>query len=208
MIDIIHVMNTSAPSLLPILRSDLQGEVMALLFSHPEQQYTVSQIADATSASLPTVSREVNRLNQSGLVTVQNVGKTRMVQAKVDNPVGQAMRQLILVTYGPVPVLRDTLQSVSNIEGAAIYGSWASRRSGVAGHVPNHIDVLVVGSPSRQKLYEAIDDAEQKLGYEVNVKRLSPEAWNSQDGFVQTVRSRPMEVLFGQLEVNDAHAEA
>lgn len=133
MIDIIHVMKTSAPSLLPILRSDLQGEVMALLFSHPEQQYTVSQIADATRASLPTVSREVNRLNQSGLVTVQNVGRTRMVQAKVDNPVGQAMRQLILVTYGPVPVLRDTLQGVSNIEGAAIYGSWASRRSGVAG---------------------------------------------------------------------------
>lgn len=126
-------MKTSAPSLLPILRSDLQGEVMALLFSHPEQQYTVSQIADATRASLPTVSREVNRLNQSGLVTVQNVGKARMVQAKVDNPVGQAMRQLILVTYGPVPVLRDTLQGVSNIEGAAIYGSWASRRSGVAG---------------------------------------------------------------------------
>ena len=109
MIDIIHVMKTSAPSLLPILRSDLQGEVMALLFSHPEQQYTVSQIADATRASLPTVSREVNRLEQSGLVTVQNVGRTRMVQAKVDNPVGQAMRQLILVTYGPVPVLRDTL---------------------------------------------------------------------------------------------------
>ena len=173
MIDIIHVMKTSAPSLLPILRSDLQGEVMALLFSHPEQQYTVSQIADATRASLPTVSREVNRLEQSGLVTVQNVGRTRMVQAKVD-----------------------------------IYGSWASRRSGVAGHVPNDIDVLVVGSPSRQKLYEAIDDAEQKLGYEVNVKRLSHEAWNSQDGFVQTVRSRPMEVLFGQLEVNDVDAEA
>ena len=104
MIDIIHVMKTSAPSLLPILRSDLQGEVMALLFSHPEQQYTVSQIADATRASLPTVSREVNRLNQSGLVTVQNVGKARMVQAKVDNPVGQAMRQLILVTYGPLLV--------------------------------------------------------------------------------------------------------
>ena len=40
------------------------------------------------------------------------------------------------------------------------------------------------------------------------MKRLSPEAWNSQDGFVQTVRSRPMEVLFGQLEVNDVDAEA
>ena len=66
----------------------------------------------------------------------------------------------------------------------------------------------LLAPPSRQKLYEAIDDAEQKLGYEVNVKRLSHEAWNSQDGFVQTVRSRPMEVLFGQLEVNDVDAEA
>ena len=87
------------------------------------------------------------------------------------------------------------------VRGLAVVLGWR-------GHVPNDIDVLVVGSPSRQKLYEAIDDAEQKLGYEVNVKRLSPEAWNSQDGFVQTVRSRPMEVLFGQLEVNDVHAEA
>ncbi len=32
-------------------------------------------------------------------------------------------------------------------------------------------DVLVVSFPFASKLYEAIDDAEQKLGYEVNVKR-------------------------------------
>ena len=38
----------------------------------------------------------------------------------------------------------------------------------------------------------------RSLAVRVNVKRLSPEAWNSQDGFVQTVRSRPMEVLFGR----------
>ena len=71
-----------------------------------------------------------------------------MVQAKVDNPVGQ----------GDASVDSGNLWSCSGApgyfcrvfpicEGAAIYGSWASRRSGVAGHVPNDIDVLVVGSP-------------------------------------------------------------
>ena len=93
-----------------------------------------------------------------------------MVQAKVDNPVGQAMRQLILVTYGPVPVLRDTLQGVSTLRvplfmarGLAVVLGWLV--------TCRTILMCWLWPPSRQKLYEAIDDAEQKLGYEVNVKR-------------------------------------
>ena len=45
------------------------------------------------------------------------------------------------------------------VRGPAVVLGWA-------GHVPNDIDAGC-GPPSRQKLSEAIDDAEQKLGYEV-----------------------------------------
>ena len=108
------------------------------------------------------------------------------------------------VTYGPVPALREALAQVPRLEAAAIYGSWAKRRNGEPGQVPHDLDVLAIGTPSRHALYEAIDDVEQRLGLEINVKKLSREGWNSDDPFVKTVRSRPITPLFGDLGDNDA----
>ena len=204
MIVIIHVMKTSAPTLFPLLRSNLQGEVTALLFLHPERQYTVSEIAALTNASQATVSRELSRLEKAGLLESRQVGKSRLVNALVHTPVGQALQQLMYVTYGPVPALREALAQVPRLEAAAIYGSWAKRRSGEPGQVPHDLDVLAIGTPSRHALYEAIDDVEQRLGLEINVKKLSREGWNSDDPFVKTVRSRPIIPLFGDLGDNDA----
>ncbi len=204
MIVIIHVMKTSAPTLLPLLRSNLQGEVTALLFLHPERQYTVSEIAVLTNASQATVSRELSRLENAGLLESRQVGKSRLVNALVHTPVGQALQQLMYVTYGPVPALREALAQVPRLEAAAIYGSWAKRRSGEPGQVPHDLDVLAIGTPSRHALYEAIDDVEQRLGLEINVKKLSRKGWNSDDPFVKTVRSRPIIPLFGDLGDNDA----
>ena len=62
-----------------------------------------------------------------------------MVQVKADNPGGSGDASVDLVTWScSVPGI--LLQGVSNIEGAAIYGLWASCRSGVAGHVLNDTD--------------------------------------------------------------------
>ena len=120
MIFIIHIMKTSAPTLLPLLRSNLQGEVTALLFLHPERQYTVSEIAALTNASQATVSRELSRLENAGLLESRQVGKSRLVNALVHTPVGQALQQLMYVTYGPVPALREALAQVPRLEAAAI----------------------------------------------------------------------------------------
>ena len=72
------------------------------------------------------------------------------------------------------------------------------------GKFPTDLDVLAIGTPSRHALYEAIDDVEQRLGLEINVKKISREGWNSDDPFVKTVRSRPITPLFGDLGDNDA----
>ena len=85
------------------------------------------------------------------------------------------------VTYGPVPALREALAQVPRLEAAAIYGSWAKRRSGEPGQVPHDLDVLAIGTPSRHALYEAIDDVEQRLGLEINVKKLPCESTQLRD---------------------------
>jgi predicted nucleotidyltransferase len=54
---------------------------------------------------------------------------------------------------------------VTGITDAYIYGSWAARHAGQPGHRPvADIDVLVLGKPDRDRLYDALGTAEKRLG--------------------------------------------
>jgi DNA-binding transcriptional ArsR family regulator len=192
-------MKEAAPDLLPLLRSRTQGEILAWIILHPDQQFSLVEIARAVGTSPPTVKREVDRLVAAGIVSELRRGNTRLIQAETDNAVYGPLAELMSVTFGPIGVLRELLAMVPGIESAFIYGSWAARYSGEAGAVPRDIDVMVVGTPDRGLLDRAVDAAEQRLRREVNVRRVSPETWSSDGGsFKQTVLSRPTVALIGE----------
>jgi len=58
-----------APSLLPILRSQQWGEILALLLGDPDLELSLTDIAARTGAPHPSVYREIERAEQAGLVT-------------------------------------------------------------------------------------------------------------------------------------------
>ena len=58
-----------APALLPILRSQQQGEILALLLGDPDLELSLTEIAVRTGAPHPSVYREIQRAEQAGLVT-------------------------------------------------------------------------------------------------------------------------------------------
>jgi predicted nucleotidyltransferase len=192
-------MKEAAPALLPLLRSRVQGEILAWIVLHADQQFSLVEIAQAVGTSPPTVKREVDRLVGAGIVSETRRGNTRLIQAETDNPVYRPLAELMSVTFGPIGVLRELLEAVPGVERAFIYGSWAARYAGDAGAVPRDIDVLVVGTPDRTLLDEAVDAAEQRLRREVNVRRVSPETWAADDGsFKRTVLDRPAVTLIGE----------
>jgi hypothetical protein len=75
-----------------------------------------------------------------------------------------------------------------------IYGSWAARYSGEPGRIPRDVDVLIIGDVDEDDLYDAARAAERQLGREVNMHRVSRDAWeaSADDPFLDTVRSRPL----------------
>ena len=78
------------------------------------------------------------------------------------------------------------------IEEIAIFGSWAARYLGEVGAVPDDVDVLVVGVPDRDDVFEASERASRRLRREVNATIVSPPRWASGDEpFLRQVRSRP-----------------
>jgi predicted nucleotidyltransferase len=79
------------------------------------------------------------------------------------------------------------------IEHAYIYGSWAARFLGESGESPRDIDVLIVGGSEYGDLYEVAHKASALVGREVNFNVITADRWaNQKDGFVTTVKSRPL----------------
>jgi DNA-binding transcriptional ArsR family regulator len=183
----------STPSLLPILRSQQQGEILALLLGDPDLELSLTEIAHRTGAPHPSVHREIQRAEQAGLLTSRKVGNTRLVRANTSSPYYAGLAEVLTRAFGVPAVLADALDRVAGIDSAYIYGSWAARHEGQPGTRPvGDIDVLVLGEPDRDQLYDALGAAEERLGRSVEATIREPGWLESGSGaFHDTVTSRP-----------------
>lgn len=193
-------MRSVPPALLPILRSQVAGDLLALLYLHPEDEYSLTEAASAIGASLNAVHYEADKLSGGGLITTRKRGNLRLLRAVTDSPLTRPLTDLLAVTYGPLPVLSDLLIGARGIAEAYIYGSWAARYHGEPGPTPADVDVLVVGSADPDDLDEIADKAQATLRRPVNIRRIRPETWNASDPtdpFIKSVRSRPLVTIVG-----------
>jgi hypothetical protein len=181
--------------LLPLLRSRVQGDLLALLYLHPNRDYSLTEAAALIGASVKTVHTEASRLIAAGFIRDSRRGNVRLLRAVTDTPVSRPLTDVLAVTYGPLPVLNDLLADVDGITQAFIYGSWAARYLGEPGSVPGDVDVLVVGTADPDDLDEIERAAQSRLGRPVDIRRIRPAAWTSPDPadpFLASVRERPL----------------
>lgn len=185
-------MRTSAPALLAVFRSQLQGELLAQVMLASEEP-TISDLASALAAPVSTVQREVDRLERAGILRTRKLGRGRLVSFDASNPAVSPLLELVAITFGPRRVVEEEFAGVAGIDELYLFGSWAARYRGVEGKAPGDVDVLVVGHPDRDAVYDAADAAQRRLHREVNTTIVSVERWASADEpFLTEVRSRPL----------------
>jgi predicted nucleotidyltransferase len=183
----------TAPPLLPIFRSRLQGELLALVLVDSARQWTIDELADRTGEPYQTVATEIRRLQKAELLLATTIGRTKLLSANEANAYLRPLSQLAIMAFGPPLVISEEFSSVDGVEAVYIYGSWAARYEGEPGAAPNDIDVLVVGRSDRDDIYDAAQRAQQRLGREVNVTQRTRKQWETAtDGFTQNVRSSSM----------------
>jgi len=186
-------------ALTPFVRSDAQGAVLAETMLDPTAELSISEIARRTGLLPAVAHRELVRLIESDVLRDRRDGNNRLVRANTDHPLWSLMSQIVVETYGPVPVLRALLDGVPGVREAYIYGSWAARRAGQPGPPPRDLDVLVVGNPSRTELLDVADAARGRLHGEVNIHLATEAAWTAKrDPFLATVASRPLVTLIDE----------
>jgi DNA-binding transcriptional ArsR family regulator len=185
-------MRTAAPTLLPIFRSRLQADILAALLFDPDQEHSLTDLARRFDAPLSTVHGEVARLTEAGLLRRRNVGRSALVRANTESRLIEPLTDLLFLSWGPMQVVAGEFAELPQTERVIIFGSWAARYLGRAGPPPHDLDVLVVGQPTRESVYDAADRAQQRLRMPVNPVIRSADTWHKAgDPLVQQIQSSP-----------------
>jgi len=181
---------------MPIFRSQHQAELLAHLYLHPDDEYSLSQLAEVAGVPLSTAHREMARLGDAGLVASRSIGRTRLHRAGTEHPAAGALTEMLTVTFGPAAVVAEEFAELADVELVLIFGSWAARHAGHEGAPPADIDVLVVGAPRRADVYAAADRSADRLHLPVNPVLRTSEQWRTGgDALVAQVRSSDQVVV-------------
>jgi len=148
-------MRATALPLLPIFRSRLQGDVLALLLVDPQRSWTLDELAARTGEPYQTIATEVRRLQVADLVASSSIGRTKLLSANATSPYLGPLTQLVLMSFGPPLLISEEFDSLTGIEHVFTYGSWAARYEGEVGPAPADIDVLVIGRVDRDDRFAA-----------------------------------------------------
>jgi len=191
----IHHMRTEPPLLAPIFRSEGQARLLAVALLDGE--YSLAELADRAGVAYPTAHREVGRLLESGILAERAIGRARLIGANQSSPLVPALTDILQMTAGPVAALIQELGGVEDIEAAFIYGSFAARTLHVAGAAPNDIDVMVIGTPDAEAVYDACTRAEDMVRRPVNPTILTRDEALATSGFLTNIRTSPVVPVLG-----------
>jgi predicted nucleotidyltransferase len=192
-------MGITTTNLSSALFSNVQKRVLGLIFGQPERSFYTSEIMRSVRSGTGAVERELTRLKDSGLVSVQRIGNQKHYRANADSPIFEELRSLVRKTVALTEPLKESLEPIAKtIDTAFIYGSFAKGTDTAA----SDIDLMVIGDDlDYAGLFSAALDAETKLGRKVSPTLLSRNDWikksNDPGSFVSKVRKLPKIFVIG-----------
>ncbi|WP_244929992.1 ArsR family transcriptional regulator [Nocardioides sp. W7] len=199
------IVRTSADPIAPLFRSEAQARLLAELFLASDGELSLSELSERTGTAYGSTHREIERLLQVGLLQERRVGRARLVRPNPASPLTSPVRSLVMVAAGPVPLLTRELGSLSGIDIALVFGSYAARSRGIDGPPPEDIDVMVVGQPDAEAVYAACRSVGEAVGRPVNPVIMTPDEWQADSGFLTNLRSSPTIPLIGAGEWPSRH---
>jgi len=200
-------MRTKPPPQLPLFRSNLQARVLAaIVLGNGDTMLGTRDLAARTGAAPTSLQRELQRLEDAGIIRSETIGRAKRYGAARDSPLHRPLRELLRRTVGVEAELKRRLSELPGVRAAAIFGSWAHGKVGPA----SDIDLLVVGDLEREELVDVLRDVERLAGREISVSAYRFEEFERRlrdgSGFLTTVLSRPVIELVGELPRREASA--
>lgn len=198
-------MRHSAASL---LFPEYRRRVLGLLLLRPDEALHGREIARRTGLPAGTVTRELVRLAEAGLLTREKRGNQQLYGANTRSPIFSELASILRKTSGLTDVLQEALAPVaSGVRAAFVFGSVAQGRETTG----SDVDVMLIGNITFREAVEALHPTQAILGREVNPRVFSVEEFRakaSSEPFLVDVLAKPKLFLIGSandLEEPDRH---
>ena len=115
---------TQGKSLWNALFTRTQRQVLSLMFGFPERSFYANEIVRLAGVGTGSVQRELSRLSEAGLLTINRIGNQKHYQANADSPIFSEIRSIVLKTFGVTDQLRKAINGLpGEISLALIYGA-------------------------------------------------------------------------------------
>ncbi len=191
-------MSAEAQVLKRLFSSKLRVSVLSHFFMNPGESIHVRSLATLLGESAGNLARELNNLEEAGLVQSRAVGNQKHFSLREDSPIHEDMRNLFLKTVGAGGEIRNLLSHLDGIELAFLFGSFASGEA----HGSSDIDVMIIGEINDRELAPMMAELEGRLHREINYmiySRGEAERRIEREGdFVHEVFRGPRIILIGQ----------
>jgi predicted nucleotidyltransferase len=181
------------------LFSNVQARVLALIFGHSERSFYASEIVRNVRSGSGAVGRELSRLQESGLVSVEHIGNQKHYRANRQSPIFEELRSIVLKTMGLAEPLRESLAPYADkIKTAFVYGSVAKGSDTTR----SDVDLMVIGEDlAYPDLFGGLQKAESILCRQVSPNFLSTEDWRrklaQKNPFITKINAQPKIFIFG-----------
>ena len=176
-----------------------QQRVLGLLFSKPDKSFYTNEIMRWASVGRGTVSRELSRLVDAGLLTASKEGNQIYYRANSLCPVYKELIGIVRKTFGVADGIREALKPLDNrIDLAFIYGSIAKGTDIKS----SDIDLMLVGTDlSYGDVVEVLLPLEETLQRSINPSIYEKEDYmarlNANNTFVLRVLEQPIILIKG-----------
>ena len=181
-----------------ILFPGYRRRVLGLLLLHPDEALHGREIARRTGLPSGTITRELTRLAQVGLLKREKRGNQLLYSAERSCQVFEELASILRKTSGVADVIAGALDPAGDrIRIAFIYGSMGRGQE----RARSDIDLIVIGDVGFAEVVKLLHATQSVLGREINPKVYSLKEWTAKratpDAFLRDVLARPKVFVIG-----------
>ena len=149
--------------------SEARAGVLSCLFARPDDELFLRDIARCCGMAVTPVYRQLQKLEEIGVVASRIIGKARAYRLRSDFEALEALGELVQNSNGLSSQLRQALSDL-DIEIGFIFGSVAAG----ADEEGSDIDVFIIGQAPMLEISGRIWPLQQQLAREINQIVMTP----------------------------------
>lgn len=152
-----------------------QQKVLGLLFGKPDQSFYANEIARWAQVGKGSLMRELDRLQQAGILLLTRQGNQTHYQANRECPIYPELLGIVRKTFGIADPLRQALAPFEGqLQWAFVYGSIAKDQANAS----SDIDLMLIGEDLHySQVMERLLPMEEQLGRPINPTLYNPHDW-------------------------------